>query len=198
MRSIASVRDFICIAVVLAVSVPALAQSKKEKRLDAGEVIITTKNVDGFDIPKVHLEAVINAAPEKVWAIIEKCGDYTRTMVGLAEAKELSRKGNQIRCKTVADLPWPLDDLTAITKVRHTVIANKKWQRTWSLESGDFKYNYGSWKLSHFKGDPQRTHLVYSAHVEPTTTVPDSIKTAAAKSTLPNLIAHLRKQLEKS
>jgi ribosome-associated toxin RatA of RatAB toxin-antitoxin module len=182
--------------ITLGIAMPALAQSKKIARLDKGEIIVTTKEVEGFDIPKVRVEAVINAAPEKVWAIIEKCDNYEKTMIGLSYAEELSRRGTKVMCKTVADLPWPLDDLTGVTLATHTVIPGKKWKRAWKLIKGDFKFNTGSWTLTPFNDDPNRTHIVYRAHVEPTTSVPDSVKTMAAKSTLPDLIRHLRSQVE--
>lgn len=189
------VRWFVVSVLVLGICAPAFGQGK-EGRLDKGEVIIKTVDVDGFDIPKVTMEAVINAPPEKVWAIIDQCDNYVKTMVGLSFAKELSRKGNKITCKTTADLPWPLDDLTATTLATHTVVPGKRWQRAWKLVEGDFEFNTGSWSLQHFKDDPNRTHVTYKVLVKPTTSVPDSVKAAAAKSTLPDLIKHLREQVE--
>lgn len=189
-------RWLVVVVLVLGVGAPVSAQSKKETKLDAGKILVRTKDVDGFDIPKVTVEAVINASPEKVWALIDKCEDYEKTMVGLSMAKEISRKGDKIKCKTTADLPWPLDDLTATTLATHTVIPGKRWQRAWKLVEGDFEFNYGSWVLKHFKDDPNRTHVVYKVHVKPKTAVPDSVKSMAAKSTLPDLIKHIRKQVE--
>ncbi len=170
--------------------------SAQDARLAKGEVIIKTTEVKGEDIPKVIATAVINAPMEKVWSLIEKCENYEKTMMNVKLAQELSRKGNKIRCKTIIDLPWPLSDLTAITDAVHVIKPGEVYTRSWKLVSGDFDFNDGSWTLKSFKGDPNKTLIVYRVHVKPHTSIPDSVKSAAQKSTLPDLFEHLRKQLE--
>lgn len=179
-----------CLGVV-ALSTPAQAQG-----LDKGEVMIETQEVEGYDIPRLVARAVIKAPMEKVWAIIEKCEDYERTMLNMKLATELSRKGNKVRCKTVLDLPWPMDDLTAISDAVHVEDPGKVYSRTWKMVSGDFDFNYGSWKLTPYKGDANQTLVTYTVHVQPKSAIPDSIKESAQKSALPDLFEHLRKQVE--
>ena len=65
--------------------------------------------------------AVIDSAPEALWAIISKCSAYKRTMVRTIDSKDLSRKGNKVRCRVTVDLPFPLSDITATTDAVHTV-----------------------------------------------------------------------------
>lgn len=174
---------------------PAAAQGTNAK-LAAGEVIITTQAVAGLDIPRVVATAVIKAAPEKVWALIEKCDDYEKTMVNMKFAQELSRDGNKVRCKTTVDLPWPMDDLSAVSDAVHVEDPGKLYSRTWKMVSGDFDFNYGSWKLTPFNGDANQTLVVYTVHVKPKSAVPDSLKSYAQQNALPDLFEHLRKQLE--
>jgi ribosome-associated toxin RatA of RatAB toxin-antitoxin module len=173
-----------------------LSASAQDAKLAKGEVVIKTTEVKGQDIPKVVAKAVIKAPMEKVWALIEKCENYEKTMLNIKSAKELSRKGNKVRCETVVDLPWPLSDLKSVTDANHTLNPGQSYVRAWTLVKGDFDYNNGSWKLTPFKGDASKTLLVYTVHVKPHTSVPDSIKASAQRKSLPDLFEHLRKQLE--
>lgn len=186
-----------CLLLLIAIAVllPATA-SAQDALLAKGKVIITTTEIKGQDIPKVEAKGVINAPMAKVWALIEKCEDYEKTMMNLKLATELSRKGNKIRCKTILDLPWPLDDLTAVTDATHVIKPGEMYSRTWKLVSGDFDFNNGSWTLKPFKGDPNKTLAIYRVHVKPHTSVPDALKAKAQKSSLPDLFNHIRKQVE--
>jgi len=135
--------------VFLAFCLPGLVCAQ-DARLAKGEVVIKTTEIKGEDIPKVVAKAVIKAPMEKVWALIEKCENYEKTMLNLKSAKELSRKGNAVRCATVIDLPWPMSDLTAVTDAVHTIKPGQSYQRSWKLVKGDFDFNNGSWKLTPF------------------------------------------------
>lgn len=172
---------------------PALAQNA---RLEKGEVIVVSQEVKDSDIPRVVATAMIKAKPEEVWALIEKCDNYTQTMQRVLKSKEISRKGKQVRCEVQVDLPWPLDDLTAVTDAVHTVRPGQLYRRRWSLVSGDYDFNNGSWEIRPYGDDPTRSLVTYTLHVKPKTAVPDAIKAKAQQSSLPDLFEHLRSQLE--
>ena len=180
------------VALSLLTATVAWAQSR-DARLDAGEVIIDTIPVKGSDMPKLQATAYIKASPDKLWALISECNNYTKTMKGLKFAKELSRKNGKIRCKTIADLPWPLSDLTAVTEAKHDVQPGKFYRRSWKLVSGDFTANTGSWTLTPRK---EGTLAVYNIHVEPTTSMPDNVISSVQEGALPDLFDHLRAQVE--
>ncbi len=174
------------------IAIPALAGG-----LADGEVIVTEKEVDGYDLPRVTAKGVINAPMEKVWNILKDCNNYTKTMQRVKAAKEIKRFGSgKIRCQVTLELPWPLDNLTAVTDSIHTEQPGKMYKRAWSLVSGDYEYNTGSWTLTPYKGDANKTLAVYSIHVKPKTSVPDAIKARAQKSALPDLFDHIRSQVE--
>ena len=113
-------------------------------------------------------------------------------MLRIKSARELSRVGNVVTCTVTVDLPWPMSDLTAVTRAVHTVKDNF-WQRRWKLVKGDYKVNSGSWTLRTFDGKLNRTYVEYRVHAEPKNWVPGWLRTRAQKSTLPDLIKKIRK-----
>ncbi|MBL8954482.1 MAG: hypothetical protein JNK82_27130 [Myxococcaceae bacterium] len=163
-----------------------------EKRLAAGEVIITSDKVEGSDMPRVTAVGVIDAPPEKVWAIVEDCANYSKNMVRIGESKLISREGNTFTCEVTADLPWPVPDLTSQTRAVHTIEPGVRWQRKWSMIKGDYNRNDGSWVLTPYKGDPNRTLGQYQLHVEPKIHVPDSLVASGQRKSLPDLFNKLR------
>lgn len=183
-------------AIVTVGHTPAQGSSSKTKaRLAAGEIIVSSKPVPGSEQHRSTVLAVIDAPPERVWRIISKCADYKRTMVRVSKSAELWKKGNVHRCKVTIDLPFPLSDLTATTDAVHTVIPGKKWERKWTLVEGDYAKNNGSWTLAPFSDSGTRTLVIYKIHADPDVPIPDGIRRAAQRKTLPNLIKHLRKQV---
>lgn len=180
---------------IVGMLVTSTALAGSQERLDKGEIIVKIRPVKGSEIPAATVRAVVDAPPAKVWKIIENCKRYTKTMMRVKKAKEVSRKGNVVVCNVVVDMPWPIDDLQALTKAVHTVRKDKYYQRKWSLISGDYKTNKGSWTLTPFDKAGKRTMVVYKAHAVPKISVPKWIQRAAAKSTFPKLLKHLRKQV---
>lgn len=169
------------------------AAASKAERLAKGDVIVTTSKVKGYDMPKAHVEAIIKAPPAKVWKIIEKCGDYAKTMPRIAKAKEVSRKGNVVTCDVTVDLPFPLDDLQAVTRAKHTE-KDGTYKRAWTLLKGDYQVNTGSWTLSpHGKN---QTLVKYEVFAVPNVSLPTFLQETAQQNSLPNLIEKLRKQTE--
>lgn len=164
---------------------------RTKARLDKGEIIVRTAKVKGSDYPEVIVTAVVETAPERLWAIIEKCDDYEKTMPRVKEATELSRKGNKVVCKVTIEMPFPLSNITNTTQATHTVVPGKKYRRAWKLLEGDMKDVRGSWTLIPFE-DPNRTLVVYRTHAEPAVAIPAAIQKAAQKKSLPNMIKKLR------
>ncbi|MCA9670764.1 MAG: SRPBCC family protein [Myxococcales bacterium] len=185
---------------VLAFAVTALVLSSAnasagnwDAELAKGKIFVTTRNVGG-NTPEVKVTAVINAAPDKVWALVTNCNRFSTTMPRIKASKELWRKGSKVACTVTVDLPWPLSDLTSTTLATHTVKADYR-ARVWKLVSGDYTQNRGSWVLRPFKGDKNRTHVEYTVHAEPKTWIPAWIRARAQKSTMPGIIKRLRKLL---
>ena len=172
------------------------AKGDPKAALRAGEVIVTSKKIKKFPRPGVKAVGVINASMERIWPLIDQCKNYTRTMKRILKSEEISRKGNEVICEITVDLPFPLGDIASKTTATHTVKPGKLYRRSWSLLSGDYQYNEGSWTLVPFEGSATRTLVVYETQVEPNTMIPDSIRAMAQKKTLPELFEHLRDQVK--
>ena len=155
----------------------------------------------GALVSKVVADAVIDAAPAKLWAILSRCAGYAGTLPSISASKELSRSGSlsagneKVRCEMTVDLPWPLDDLTSISIARHRRLPKGGFERSWKLESGDYDYIDGSWRLEPRAGG-SKTYARYTLLVQPKTRLPDFLKRAAQNRSIPKLFRVLRTLVE--
>ena len=180
------------VLVLAMMAAPAVAADAA--RLSLGEIFVTSQTVASFDMKQVHLEAVINAAPERVWGIVTDCANFKRTMPTIAESAELSHERDVSTCSSTLDLLWPLPNLEATTRVVREV-TDGQWRAEWKLVSGDYKYNQGSWNLTAFQGDPNRTLVVYEVLVAPKISVPAALELFGKTRALPAMIRGFRAQL---
>ena len=163
------------------------------KRVREGKIDVSFKSMPGGDMPSVLAFGVVKAPLSKVWAMITDCGRYHLTMPSVKDSALLSGsvKAGKMRCKIIADLPWPLDDLTSIVDVKIEVNQSGVHTRSWSLVEGDYKRNEGSWTLTPIDGGAS-TLLRYQLYVEPNTRVPDFLKRQAQKIKIPGLFKAIR------
>lgn len=165
-----------------------------QDRLDSGEILLSESVVPGHSQRRIHVEAVINTPPERVWAIITDCANFKSTMPSISASALLQESGEVLICESTLDLTWPLPNLNAVTRVVHTVV-DGRWTAEWTLVSGDYTYDEGSWNLTPLRGDPTRTFVVYEVLVAPKVAVPESLKRFGETRALPLMIRGLRKQL---
>jgi ribosome-associated toxin RatA of RatAB toxin-antitoxin module len=185
------VRLCVVVASLLVTSSGGSAEDDTQSRLAKDEILISTRPIAGSDLPEVTAQAVFQVPPEKLWKVIDNCGNYKNTMERIIASKELERKGNRVVCEVTVGLPFPLSDLHSVTEAVH-VVGPPKWTRTWKLLRGDFDRNDGSWTLTPFAGDANRTLAVYRLHTEPRTHVPLAILRRGQRESLPKLIEKLR------
>ena len=164
-----------------------------EERLDGGEVVIKVREVAGSPMPHLKAVGVIDAPPKTVWYLVEDCNRWKRNLTRIERAETVWRRGEDVRCKVTVDMPFPVDDLTAVTDAKHRE-KNGTFQRKWHLVEGDYRRNKGSWTITSFKGNPDRALVVYEVHAEPRMAVPDFIVKAAQSQSIPKLYAKLRKR----
>lgn len=178
------------------IAATASAKGSFHERLTAGEIIVETKSVKGSDVPEAIVTAVVDAPPGDVWAIISDCSKYKKNMIRVAEAREISRKGNDVTCEVTTDMPFPFSNLRAKTLAKHTV-GPPVWSREWNLIEGDYDSNHGGWRIQAFDLEGTKSLVVYNVHAVPDMMVPDSLIKKAQRDTLPDLMRHLRKKLKK-
>lgn len=173
-------------------SAVALAKDDRAARLERGDIIVTATPVEGSDVPMAMVEALIEAPPEDIWAVVSDCGRYQKTMPRIAKSELLKREGNVVHCRVTADMPFPFGDLTSTTRGVETVVPGQRWAREWDLVKGDYVTNRGSWELTPWKADAKRTHVRYRIQAEPKLALPQSLINAAQKNALPDVIERLR------
>ncbi|MCA9518697.1 MAG: SRPBCC family protein [Myxococcales bacterium] len=166
-------------------------------RLGRGELIVRTEDVPGAKTPRLVLHAVVDAAPEKVWDVISKAERYPGFMPRIKKAENLDVQGDRLKTRTVFDMPFPLPNLTATTRVTHTVVPGESWTRAWTLDSGDYHRNEGSWRLTPFGDGPGRTLARYEVLVEPKVPIPKKLQATVQERALPGLVDAIRGEVRK-
>jgi ribosome-associated toxin RatA of RatAB toxin-antitoxin module len=179
---------------MLAVPATSQAQTKDARRLAKGEIIVKAYKVKGSDVPKAVVRAVVNSPPEKVWEVVSNCNKFNKRFDRVAKSKLLKRSGEDYTCTVTIDMPFPIGDLTGVTRAKHT-IKNGKRLRKWSLIKGDYRINNGSWLVEDYGNG--KSMVTYSIHAEPNVPIPGWIRDEAQKSNLPNVIKRLRKEARK-
>ena len=159
---------------------------------------VWTEAVPGSDTPTAVVEAVVDAPAAAVWSIISRCADYKTRMPRIAASKELSRSGDESKsftttCEVTADLPFPLSDLTSVSRADHVVEPGVRYVRRWQMLSGDYDLNEGSWTLVAQDGGA-RTKVTYRLRAKPRIPLPDAVLRQVQSGTLPDMMRNLRVQ----
>jgi len=116
-------------------------------------------------------------------------------MPRVKRSEELWREGDENRMRTTIDMPFPLKNLTATTLAKHIIVPGERWERTWKMESGDYAVNEGSWVLTPFPGNAQKTYVSYQAIVHPKVMIPKAIQSMVQEKAMPKMIEALRERV---
>lgn len=173
------------------VAAVAAADADVHARLDHGEILVEVTPVPGSDVPQLRMQGVVDAPPARVWDVIDHCAQYRERLPRIAASTELGREGNVVRCQVTVDAPWPMSNLTAVTRAVHTVSPGL-YKREWKMESGDYELNEGGWTLTAFDAAGTRTLAVYVVRTKPKAHVPGFLQEFAQKKALPDVIRALR------
>ncbi len=153
------------------------------------------------DIPTHIAEGTVDAPAAEVWAVVSRCADYFKTMPRIAKSLELSREGDEarlwtVKCQVTAALPFPFSNLTGTTLAIHKVEPGVKYTREWSLVSGDYDFNNGSWTLVAIDGG-KRTYATYKIRVKPKINLPTSWISRAQQTAAKEVILSIRAAVRK-
>ena len=189
---------------MIALVIVAALAAKAPASLAHGDIVVSTRAVAGSPIPEATVQAVVDAPPEKVWAVVSDCANYKTTMPSIAEStqvrveKPTAADGDAVEvklCRVVADLPFPFPDLMSVTRGVHRIEPGKRWQRQWKLVEGDYVRNEGEWRLEPFGDDGKRTLVTYVILAQPKIALPDSLVAAIEEGRLPEMMRNLRRKL---
>ena len=165
-------------------------------RLARGEVVTRTQPVPGSKTPRLILDAMVSAAPAKVWVVIDDGERYQDFMPRVKASHVLRREGGEVRSRVTVAMPFPLKDLSAVTDAVHEVDEEAdRYVRRWTLREGDYKRNEGSWTLRPFNEERTQTWVHYELHVEPKIRIPKKIAAAAQGKAMPALIDSIRQRV---
>ena len=139
---------------------PALAEEERT-RLDAGEVVVRDLPPTDPDGIGVLLVGVVEAPPDRVWAVMADCDEQDEFIPRVRYAAVRDRDGDSHTCDLVVDLPLPMSDLRTATRHQVRRLPDGGYQRRWYLLPGDWDYlrNSGSWTVHPYQ-DGRRSLLV--------------------------------------
>lgn len=186
-------RSLLILTLLLA---PIAATAQSNDALDAGEILVTSEPVKGSDVPRMNVTAVVDAPPAKVYEVVTNCDRFPERLPRILAAEFVSKSASGARCKVTVDVPFPLSNLTAITQDKRKA-GPDVWYRKWTLVEGDYERMDGSFVLQPFRGDENRTLVKYTIHAVPKTAVPDFLREKAQRSSLPDMIERIRKEVRK-
>ncbi len=178
--------------IVLLLSLPATAWAgdSRLERLADGEIFVETVPVASSEYPQVLVEAVIDAPPKVVWALITSCVLSEKTYGSVMKSFVVRREGETVVCSETVDMPWPIRNLESVTQWTFVVTPNR-WVERWTMVDGDFDYIDGQWILTPF-GDGTRTHVRWENHFSPQISIPAWLTRAFLKVGMPSMIEDLR------
>ena len=156
---------------------------------EKGKVEIKSFAVTGSSAPRIVARAVVDMPAKKLWAVVSDCAHYKERLPRVAASELVKKEGNVHTCKVTIAMPFPLSNLTGVTAAVHTE-SETAMSRRWTLVSGDYNVNEGSWEVKALDGG--QSLLVYTIHAEPKTSVPDWIRESAQKKTLPELFERVK------
>lgn len=161
-----------------------------------GQVQISVVSVPGSKTPKVVARAVIAEPPRKVWAVVSDCAHYAGRLPRVKKARLVKQVGNKHTCEVTLAMPFPFSDLTAVTESTHEE-SEAGMSRRWTLVSGDYVVNNGSWEVRPADATGTTSIVTYSVQAEPTTPLPDVVRERAQRTALPELIDRVRAEAKK-
>ncbi len=178
------------LALALALAAAPVVDAEAEQ-LRRGEVVLRFADVPGSDYPVATARVLVDAPPSRVWPIVADCERTGEVMPDVATAAVVADRDGTSRCTVVVDLPFPLGDLTSVTRAALDVRPGVRWQRSWRLVAGDFTVNEGFWRIEP-SGDG-RTIATYHIDVRPTTPLPGWLVSFIQRAKLPEMMQRLRR-----
>lgn len=161
------------------------------ERLARGEVVLHFADAPGSAFPVATARVIVDAPPARVWSIVSDCRRSSEVMPDVQTAGVVAEGAGSSRCSVVVDMPFPLSDLSSVTRAVLEVTPGVRWQRSWRLVAGDFTVNEGFWRLEPTADG--RTLATYHIDVRPTVPLPAWLVGLIQRAKLPEMMMRLRR-----
>ena len=163
----------------------------ERRRLARGEILTKTWKLEGTDIGTGRARGVIDAKPERVFAIIADVNRYREFIKRVVDSRVVRDAGKSYDFFYKIDMPWPLSDHWFITRNVHRIDEQRRvYRRSWKLVRGSFHRNEGYWQVEPWPGD--RTLVTYSVVLQPRSAIPQFVINYVTEKSLPRSIENLR------
>lgn len=158
-----------------------------DERLEAGEVVTRLLSEEGGT--GVEANALVDATPDEVFAVVTDYDHYPEFIPSLVDAKVLEWESDDV-CVLMEKLKVAFKTIEYAIRVTHD---RRKLSTRWTKHHGFLRRNDGGWTCkSHGKG---RTLVTYRVAVEAGLLVPQFVIDRLSRGSLPDLFAGLRKRV---
>jgi len=172
---------------------PTTFSAADARRLDAGEVL--TQFWREQDAGAGWAVGVVNTSPEKVFRVVADVERYQEFMVRMVRSRVESRSGSSYDFYYKIDMPWPLADYWCVTRNVHELDKSRHvYARRWTLLSGTFRRNEGSWVVRPWSHG--RSLLSYAVVLLPKTAAPRRLVRYGTRVALPRSVRQFRERVE--
>jgi ribosome-associated toxin RatA of RatAB toxin-antitoxin module len=173
---------------------PTAFSPAETRRLDRGEVL--TRFWRAGTAGAGWAVGVIDAPPEKVFRVVADVERYKEFMYRMVQSRIEGRSGSVYHFYYKIDMPWPLSDYWCVTRNVHQLDrARRIYARRWTLDSGTFHRNEGSWSVQPW--GKARSLLLYSVVLLPKTAAPTALVNYGTRVALPRSVRQFRERVEK-
>ena len=169
--------------------------AEKRARLERGKVVLKTLKPTGNDGVSFVAYGLIDAPVTKVWPVVRDCQYFKEFMPRTKRSQLRERKGKEAICFFEIDMPFPFSDLWSTVRSTESEIEGGGYLRQWKLLTGTYHRNTGSWRVSRWAGETERTLLTYNVDVNPKITLPDFVIRKAQAGTVPDVFDAIRKRV---
>ncbi len=163
-----------------------------QARLERGEVVITPLQPTGGEGIAALARALVEAPPAAVWPVVRDCQHFSAFMPRTKVSRRSDDQGDEFTCFVEIEMPFPLSNLKSTTRSTVAPLPGGGHVRRWTLVSGDYERNGGSWAVKPWGASGQRSLLEYRVDVKPKMAMPDAIAQRAQSSSLPKLFEAIR------
>ena len=139
-----------------------------------GEVKVVSRAVTGSSVPQLHVSAVLDSPPERVWKIITDCNGYKNSMPRTIASREIAKTGARSVCETEIHMPFPFANLHSQAEFVDTA-GPGRWMRTFRQLRGDYVKSEGNWIVTPCGPDGSQSLVDYELHAVLKVALPDSM-----------------------